>query len=189
MLSPGAENSNSQSSKSESKLVLAYKDGLHQTRRKCTNGRILLAFLLGQESLTRLEDFLMAVLNEMQPDCHLWFAFQPNTLKDFNPNTPKEWPQMVRDMKTRLEKLFYVPTLSNNLRNSSEVFSMTEVITANEIFSNIQDSLGVTTVAMTIHATIPKLIPIFEKENVSKAQNFHSAHRMLSVKSKREHII
>ena len=74
---------------------------------------------------------------------------------------------MVRYMKSRLENLFYIPTLSNNLRNSSEVFTMTEVITANEIFSNIKDSLGVTTVAMTIHATTPKLIPIIEKEITS----------------------
>ena len=70
----------------------------------------------------------MAALNEMQPDCHLWFAFQPNTLKDFNSQLPKEWPKMVSDMRSRLEYHFYVPTLSNNLRNASEVFNMTEAV-------------------------------------------------------------
>ena len=101
----------------------------------------------------------------MQPDCHLWFAFQPNTLKDFNPQLPKEWPQMIHDMRSRLENHFYVPTLSNNLRNSSEVFNMAEVVkNAFSVHSDVKDSLGVTTVAMTIHATTPKLIPILARE-------------------------
>ena len=102
----------------------------------------------------------MAALNEMQPDCHLWFAFQPNTLKDYNSELPPKWPQMIDGMKTRLMKHFYVPNLSHNLRNSSEVFTMTEVIKNNQSDVVMKDSLGVTTVAMTIHATIPKLIPI-----------------------------
>ena len=101
----------------------------------------------------------------MQPDCHLWFAFQPNTLKDFNSQLPKEWPKMVSDMRSRLENHFYVPTLSNNLRNASEVFNMTEAVKFQGTTGvDVKDSLGVTTVAMTIHATTPKLIPILEKE-------------------------
>ena len=101
----------------------------------------------------------------MQPDCHLWFAFQPNTLKDFNSELPKEWPKMVSDMRSRLENHFYVPTLSNNLRNASEVFNMTEAVKSEGVADvDVKDSLGVTTVAMTIHATTPKLIPILEKE-------------------------
>ena len=107
----------------------------------------------------------MACLNEMQADCHLWFAFQPNTLKDFNPQLPKEWPQMISEMKSRLENLFYIPILSNNLRNASEVFNMTEAVKSTDDTSiDVKDSLGVTTVAMTIHATVPKLIPILYKE-------------------------
>ena len=106
----------------------------------------------------------MAALNEMQPDCHLWFAFQPNTLKDFNPQLPTEWPNMIRDMRSRLENYFYIPTLSNNLRNSSEVFNMSEAVKSEFSHTEVKDSLGVTTVAMTIHATTPKLIPILDKD-------------------------
>ena len=106
----------------------------------------------------------MAVLDEMHADCHLWFAFQPNTLKDFNPELPKEWPQMIHEMRSRLENYFYVPTLSHNLRNSSEVFNMTEVVKSVKSQNEVKDSLGVTTVAMTIHATTPKLIPILQEE-------------------------
>ena len=106
----------------------------------------------------------MAALNEMQPDCHLWFAFQPNTLKDFNPQLPKDWPQMIHHMRSRLENNFYIPTLSYNLRNASEVFNMTEALKSKEVGIDVKDSLGVTTVAMTIHATTPKLIPILLKE-------------------------
>merc|ERR1711944_137290 len=106
----------------------------------------------------------MAALNDMQPDCHLWFAFQPNTLKDFNPQLPEDWPQMIHDMRSRLENHFYIPTLSNNLRNASEVFNMTEAVKTEVSSVDVNDSLGVTTVAMTIHATTPKLIPILEKE-------------------------
>ena len=124
-----------------------------------------LAFQLDKGCLERLEDFLMAALNEMQSDCHLWFAFQPNTLKDFNPQLPKDWPQMISEMKSRLENHFYVPTLSNNLRNSSEVFNMTEVVQYEHSSLELKDSLGVTTVAMTIHATTPKLIPILPDED------------------------
>ena len=124
------------------------------------------ALHINQGCLIRLEDLLMACIKEMQPNCHLWFAFQPNTLKDFNPELPEEWPQMISEMKSRLETHFYVPTLSNNLRNSSEVFNMTEVVKTEAAGwkSDVKDSLGVTTVAMTIHATTPKLIPILEKE-------------------------
>ena len=101
----------------------------------------------------------------MQPYYHLWFAFQPNTLKDFNPELPENWPQMINDMKSRLETHFYILALSNNLRNSSEVFNMTEVVKYESGYKNeVKDSLGVTTVAMTIHPTTPKLIPIFVKE-------------------------
>ena len=106
----------------------------------------------------------MAALNEIQADCHLWLAFQPNTLKDFYVDFPKEWPQMISDMRSRLENHFYVPILSHNLRNASEVFTMTETIKSEEKGMDIKDSLGVTTVAMTIHATTPKLIPILLEE-------------------------
>ena len=70
----------------------------------------------------------MAVLVEMQPDRHLWFAFQPNTLRDFNSELPQEWPQMIFEMRSRLETHFYIPNLTNNLRNASEVFKMVEVV-------------------------------------------------------------
>ena len=65
------------------------------------------ALYLDQGSLSRLEDFFMAVLVEMKPDRHCWFAFQPNTLKDFNPNLPKNWLEMVNNtkLKTNLKKI------------------------------------------------------------------------------------
>jgi len=71
---------------------------------------------------------------------------------------------MIHEMRSRLENHFYFPTLSHNLRNSSEVFNMTEVIKSDATKTEVKDSLGVTTVAMTIHATTPKLIPILTKE-------------------------
>ena len=109
----------------------------------------------------------MAACNAMQPDCHLWLAFQPNTLKDFNSQLPNEWPQMISEMRSRLENHFYLPTLSNNLRNASEVFNMTEALKSKPIKTinlDVKDSLGITTVAMTIHSTTPKLIPILSEE-------------------------
>ena len=41
---------------------------------------------------------------------------------------PKNWPEMINEMRSRLENHFYIPTLSNNLRNSSEVFNMSEAV-------------------------------------------------------------
>lgn len=119
---------------------------------------------MDQECLDRLEDFLMASLMEMQPDRHLWLAFQPNTLKDFNSQLPEQWLQMVSDMMSRLENNFYVPKLENNLRNASEVFNMTEEIKNEFSEVEVKDTLGVTKVSMTIHATTPRLIPILEKD-------------------------
>ena len=83
----------------------------------------------------------MASLNEMQPDRHLWLAFQPNTLKDFNSELPKEWPEMINEMRSRLENHFYIPTLSHNLRNSSEVFNITEVVKSENSYSEVKDIL------------------------------------------------
>ena len=114
----------------------------------------------------------MAALNEMQPDGHLWMAFQPNTLKDFNAQLPKEWPQMINEIRSRLEHYFNIPILSYNLRNASEVYNMTEALEQEDILDTeacnieVKDTLGVTTIAMTIHAITPKLIPIAGREPI-----------------------
>ena len=69
-------------------------------------------------------------------------------------------------MRARLENHFLIPNLSHNLRNSSEVFTMTELVKSVGFEAEVKDILGVTTVAMTIHATTPKLIPIrFEDQD------------------------
>ena len=123
----------------------------------------------------------------MQSDCHLWIAFQPNTLKDFNLQLPKEWPQMISDMRSRLANRFYIPTLSYNLRNSSEVYTMTDAVKFHEhTKTKIRDSLGVTTVAMTIHATVPKLIPIMLEEQEDRMAEVVGDAIMFAVERTRE---
>ena len=73
---------------------------------------------------------------------------------------------ILKKCANQLETHFYIPNLTQNLRNASEVFNMVEVVkNENKVDkSDVKDTLGITTVAMTIHATTPKLIPIIDKE-------------------------
>ena len=124
-----------------------------------------LAFKLDQDSLTRMEDLLISIHREVKMGMNLWIALQTNCLKELNAGFPSNWEEMVRNSQLRLEKEgFYLPILNYNLRNSSEVYTMVEAIKPERQGTEVKDSLGIPTISMTIHATMPQVIPILFEE-------------------------
>ena len=118
-----------------------------------------------EQGLTRLEDLMMAIHQEMDIQSKFWISIQPNTMKDFQLGFPPEWPSMINKMKVNLQNSgFYIPEICYNLRNSSDVYSMVEAAKSDNPGLEKKDCLGIPTISMTIHSTTPKEIPILKKE-------------------------
>jgi hypothetical protein len=106
-------------------------------------------------------DVLKAIKEEMLVGTHLWISLQTNVIKDFGYNYQDNWDDLVGKLKSKLTNdNWYLPVLTKNLRNSSQVFDMVETLKAGGNMISVKDSLGVKILGMTLNATLPKNIPI-----------------------------
>ena len=111
-------------------------------------------------------DVLKAIKKEMLVGSHLWISPQTNVIKDTGFDYPDNWEDLVDKLKTKLTNdNWYLPVLTKNLRNSSQVFDMVETLKGNlNDALCVKDSLGVKILGMTLNATLPKYIPIHDDE-------------------------
>merc|ERR1712018_929630 len=70
-------------------------------------------------SIEKLENFLLACQQEMS-DGKLWLAMQANVLSDQS-KTESDFEGRYKEMMTKLENLFTVPTLNMNMRNGENI--------------------------------------------------------------------
>ncbi len=132
------------------------------------------AFSVNEDSLTRMFDVLKAVKKEMLVSSHIWVSLQTNVIKDFCYDYPDNWEDLVDKLKSKLKNdNWYLPVLTKNLRNSSQVFDMVETLKGERDDKlSVKDSLGVKIFGMTLNATLPKYIPIHLHERKIKFLKF-----------------
>ena len=119
------------------------------------------AFSVNEDSLTRMFDVLKAIKEEMVVGTHIWISLETNVIKDFGYDYPANWESLASKLKSKLTNDdWYLPVLTKNLRNSSQVFDMVESIKSEVSKLCVKDSLGVKILGMTLNATLPKYIPI-----------------------------
>ena len=63
----------------------------------------------------------------------IWFAIQTNRLKEVGGGYAKNWKELIQATKSRLENSYHIPSLPKNLRNTEEVFKVTETVKSESV--------------------------------------------------------
>ena len=104
----------------------------------------LISDLYGSTSVDVLENFLLDCQKEISRG-KLWIALQANVMSDQS-MVGEDFEERFKEMISRLESVFYIPTLSKNMRNSGKITEASKNVKADE--GNI---------AYQVSATIDKL--------------------------------
>ena len=115
-----------------------------------------------EKSIEWVKDFILNCKQILGENPFLWIAFQSNSLNDLcfsSENFESEFKEMIEFLRNKLK--FYSPTLTLNMRNSSEVGKLAKTMKIEGDISKITNvTQSLPTPKSSITSTKPILLPI-----------------------------